>query len=144
LVEVAGRPALGNDPRFATLQSRLRHQDALEAELGTWTATIDAYDAMTKLQSVGVPAGVCQTAGDRCDRDPQLRALHWMTEITGTKIGRWPVPEFPVKLSRTPSYAGGPIDRGAPCYGEDNVAILGQMLGYTPAQVEALAEEGVI
>ena len=75
---------------------------------------------------------------------PQLRALNWLTELKGSKIGRWPVPEFPVKLSRTPAYAGGPIDRGAPCYGEDNRFILREMLGYSEAEIAALAEEGVI
>ena len=144
LTEIAGRPGLRDDPRFATLAARLHHQDALEAEINAWTATMDDYDAMAKLQAAGVPAGVCQTAGDRCDRDPQLQALNWMTEITGTKIGRWPVPEFPVKLSATPSYAGGPIDRGAPCYGEDNALILSERLGYSHSEIEALVEEGVI
>ena len=53
------------------------------------------YEAMQRLQEAGVPAGVCQTAADRCDRDPQLRHLQWMTEVTGTKIGTWPVPRCP-------------------------------------------------
>ena len=75
-----------------------------------------------------MPAGVCQTAGDRCDTDPQLAHLEWLTEVAGTKIGTWPVPEFSVKLSRTPPYVGGPIDRGAPCYGEDNEWVLGELL----------------
>jgi crotonobetainyl-CoA:carnitine CoA-transferase CaiB-like acyl-CoA transferase len=99
---------------------------------------------MNALQAAGVPAGVCQTMEDRFDNDPQLRALNWMTEITGTKIGRWPVPEFPARLSRTPAYAGGPIDRGAPCYGEDNHHILNTMLGYSDAEIQALAEEGIL
>ena len=144
LTEIAGRADLRDDPRFATLASRLHHQDALETAVGAWTATVDAYEAMGWLQAAGVAAGVCQTAGDRCDRDPQLRALGWMTEITGTKIGRWPVPEFPVKLSATPAYAGGPIDRGAPCYGEDNALILSERLGYSAAEIAKLAEDGVI
>jgi crotonobetainyl-CoA:carnitine CoA-transferase CaiB-like acyl-CoA transferase len=54
------------------------------------------------------------------------------------------VPEFPVRLSRTPSYAGGPIDRGAPCYGEDNHDILSTLLGYSDAEIQALVEEGVL
>jgi crotonobetainyl-CoA:carnitine CoA-transferase CaiB-like acyl-CoA transferase len=141
---LADRAQLRGDPRFATLASRLRNQDALDEAVGAWTATIDAFDGMARLQAVGVPAGVCQNAADRCDTDSQLRALNWLTEVTGSKIGRWPVPEFPVKLSRTPSYAGGPIDRGAPCYGEDNRFILETMLGYSAAEIEQLAEEGVI
>jgi crotonobetainyl-CoA:carnitine CoA-transferase CaiB-like acyl-CoA transferase len=91
-----------------------------------------------------VPAGLCQTAQDRCDHDPQLAALDWMTEVVGTKIGQWPVIEFPAKLSATPAYAGGPIDRGAPCYGEHNVGILTGLLGYSQSEVYDLAREGVL
>jgi crotonobetainyl-CoA:carnitine CoA-transferase CaiB-like acyl-CoA transferase len=99
---------------------------------------------MEELQTGGVPAGVCQTAGDRCDRDPQLAHLNWLTEVEGSKIGRWPVAEFPVKLSETPAYMGGPINRGAPCYGEDNEWVLGELLGLSKAEMTRLADDGVI
>jgi crotonobetainyl-CoA:carnitine CoA-transferase CaiB-like acyl-CoA transferase len=99
---------------------------------------------MIALQKAGVPAGVCQNAEDRCDHDPQLRHLNWLTEVTGTKIGTWPVYELPMKLSRTPAYIGGPIDRGAPCYGEDNTWLLTNLLGMAESDVLRLAEEGVI
>jgi crotonobetainyl-CoA:carnitine CoA-transferase CaiB-like acyl-CoA transferase len=144
LTEAQGLRALREDPRFSTLQARLAHQDALDHEVNAWTAEQDAYECMLALQEAGVPAGVCQTAADRCDRDPQLRALEWLTEVTGTKIGKWPVAEVPMKMSATPPYAGGPIDRGAPCYGEDNHHILTQLLGYSDADVERLARENVI
>ena len=87
------------------------------------------YETMLALQRAGVPAGVCQTAGDRCDHDPQLAALSWLTEVTGTKIGRWPLAEVPVKMSESPAYIGGRIDRGAPGYGEDNNYVYGELLG---------------
>jgi crotonobetainyl-CoA:carnitine CoA-transferase CaiB-like acyl-CoA transferase len=73
-----------------------------------------------------------------------LRHLKWLTEVTGTKIGTWPVYELPMKFSQTPGYIGGPIDRGAPCYGEDNMWLLTELLGKSPSEVERLAEEGVI
>lgn len=142
--DVAGLAALRADPRFATLDARLANQDDLDAAVTAWTLQQDAYDAMQALQQAGVPAGVCQTAADRCDRDPQLRALQWLTEVTGTKIGRWPVIEMPARLSETPPHSGGPIERGAPCYGEDNHYILTQLLGYGDADVERLARENVI
>ena len=132
------------DQRFATLAGRLAHQDALEAAVGAWTATRTAEDIMFALQRENVPAGVCQNAEDRCDNDPQLRHLKWLTEVTGTKIGTWPVYELPMKLSRTPAYIGGPIDRGAPGYGEDNVWLLTELLGMTHSDVQRLAEDGVI
>ena len=144
LARVAERGDWLDDRRFATLDSRLQHQDALDAAVEAWTRTQDRYDCMMKLQKAGVPAGVCQNAEDRVDTDPQLRHLKWLTEVTGTKIGTWPVYEIPMKLSRTPAYIGGPINRGAPCYGEDNMYVLTELLGRTPQEVERLAEEGVI
>jgi crotonobetainyl-CoA:carnitine CoA-transferase CaiB-like acyl-CoA transferase len=144
LTQVAGLTSLREDARFATLGARLQHQDALDAAIEKWTASADARDAMHELQAAGVPAGICQTAEDRCDHDPQLATLNWLTEVTGTKIGRWPVIEFPAKLSKTPAYAGGPIDRGAPCYGEDNAYILRELLGYSPSEIDDLVQQGIL
>jgi hypothetical protein len=83
------------DIRFKDLAARARHQDPLDALVAGWTRTRDRHDAMVTLQRSGVPAGVCQTAGDRCDHDPQLKALEWLTDVTGSKIGRWPSPRSP-------------------------------------------------
>ncbi len=144
LARVAGQGAWLEDKRFTTLADRMVHQDALDAAIGAWTATQTAEDVMMALQNAGVPAGVCQNSEDRCDKDPQLAHLKWLTEVTGTKIGTWPVYELPMKLSRTPAYIGGPINRGAPGYGEDNEWLLTSMLGMSSSDVERLAEEGVI
>ncbi|MGE0722998.1 MAG: CaiB/BaiF CoA transferase family protein [Alphaproteobacteria bacterium] len=144
LARVAGEPGWTRDPRFGSLEARLAHQDALDAVVGAWTVNHDEYDLMQRLQAAGVPAGVCQNAEDRVDRDPQLAALHWLTEVTGTKIGTWPVAELPMKMTATPPYVGGPIDRGAPCYGEDNRYILGELLGMSSGEIDKLAADGVI
>jgi len=142
--EVAGHPEWVNDTRFTDLTARLKNQDALDAFVASWTKSQDAYQAMLALQRAGVPAGVCQTAGDRCDHDPQLAALKWLTEVTGTKIGRWPLAEVPVKMSESPAYIGGRLDRGAPCYGEDNAYVYGELLGMSSQEIKTLADEGVI
>src|SRR6266508_6028657 len=60
LTEVAGHPEWANDGRFKDLAGRLAHQDALDALVGGWTKSRDAYEAMLALQRAGVPAGVCQ------------------------------------------------------------------------------------
>jgi len=144
LARVAGHGAWLEDRRFVTLADRLVHQDALDEAVGAWTAGQTAETVMHALQQAGVPAGVCQNAEDRCDHDPQLRHLKWLTEVTGTKIGTWPVYELPMKFSRTPAYIGGPTNRGAPGYGEDNEWLLTTMLGMSSGDVQRLAEEGVI
>jgi crotonobetainyl-CoA:carnitine CoA-transferase CaiB-like acyl-CoA transferase len=144
LAQVAGQGAWIEDRRFATLADRLAHQNPLDAAVESWTISQEPFDLMDRLQRAGVPAGVCQNAEDRCDRDPQLRHLKWLTEVTGTKIGTWPIYELPMKFDRTPAYIGGPISRGAPCYGEDNEWLLTNLLGMSTSDVEKLAEQGVI
>lgn len=144
LAQVAGLQEAARDPRFATLEARVKHQDALDAVVSGWTETQEPFAAMKALQAAGVPAGVCQNAEDRVDHDPQLAHLEWLVEIEGTRIGRWPVPENPVRLSETPAYVGGRIDRGAPLYGEDNEYVFGELLGLSTREISQLAEEDVI
>jgi crotonobetainyl-CoA:carnitine CoA-transferase CaiB-like acyl-CoA transferase len=67
-----------------------------------------------------------------------------LTEVTGTKIGRSPIAEVPVKMSESPAYIGGRLDRGAPNYGEDNHYVYGELLGMSSEEIKALADEGVI
>jgi crotonobetainyl-CoA:carnitine CoA-transferase CaiB-like acyl-CoA transferase len=144
LAHLAGHDSWVADPRFGDAASRVSHHDALDVELTAWTSSFEPYELMALLQSAGVPAGVCQTAGDRCDNDPQLRHLGWLTELTGTRIGRWPLAEVPIRMSRTPPYLGGRPDRAAPLYGEDNLAILTGLLGMSEDEVASLTEQGVL
>jgi hypothetical protein len=44
----------------------------------------------------------------------------------------------------SPAYIGGRLGRGAPCYGEDNDYEYGELLGRSPQEIKALADEGVI
>ncbi|HVW18846.1 MAG TPA: CoA transferase [Solirubrobacteraceae bacterium] len=144
LATVAGRPEWLEDPRFATLDARLANQDELDVEVGGWVAGHDPSALMEALQEAGVPAGLVQTAEDRCDGDPQLAHLEWLTEVTGAKIGTWPVAEVPARLSRTPAHIGGRLDRGAPCYGEDSDFVLREYLGVGDDEIASLRDEGVI
>ena len=143
LAKVAGHPEWAGDGRFKDITARMANMEALDALIGHWTKSLDGYAAMQILQRAGVPAGVCQNAGDRCDHDPQLASQEWLTEITGTKIGRWPLAEVPIKMSESPAYIGGRIDRGAPCYGEDNEYVFGELLGMSSKKIAQLDADGV-
>lgn len=142
--EVLGAPDLLRDPRWATLADRLRDQDLLDRTVGELTADREPFELMDALQAAGVPAGVCQTAQERCDDDPQLAHLGWQVELQQSEIGTWPVKEIPVRMSATPPYIGGPYDRHGPNYAEDTDAVLDQVLGLTPERIASLRREGVI
>jgi len=144
LVRASGQSSWAIDPRFSNLTARLSHQDALDIEINKWTCTMKAYDCMSLLQSFGIAAGVCQTAQDRCEHDPQLAQQAWLTEVTAPHIGTWPVGELPFRLSASPSHIGGLPNRGAPMYGEDNNYILGELLGMSSGAIQVLTKDGVI
>lgn len=144
LLDVLGGPGWGSDPRFATLDLRLSHHVELDSLLNQATAKRPPFELMDRLQRAGVAAGVCQTAEDRYETDPQLKHLEWMTELTQSEIGTWPVKEFPVKFSSTPAYMGGIVGRHGPSYGEDNGYVLRELLGLSDREIEELQEESVI
>jgi crotonobetainyl-CoA:carnitine CoA-transferase CaiB-like acyl-CoA transferase len=143
LTKVLGHPGWTADPRLATLALRLANQDYLDALVNQATVEWDAFGLMDALQRAGVPAGVCQTAEDRYERDPQLKHLEWLVELNQSEIGTWPVKEVPVKFSETPPYIGGVLDRHGPSYGEDNDYVLRSILGLNQDQIAQLTSEGV-
>lgn len=144
LVEVLGAHSWGSDNRFGSLQARLDNQDALDKLVESATVEREGFDLMEALQSAGVPAGMCQSAEDRCDRDPQLKHLGWQVELDQAEIGRWPVKEVPVSFSETPPYVGGLLDRSGPSYGEDNDYVLRELLQLDDAEIAELKAEGVV
>jgi crotonobetainyl-CoA:carnitine CoA-transferase CaiB-like acyl-CoA transferase len=143
LIRVLGTTEWTRDPRLVTLALRLANQDYLDELLNRATVAWDGFELMNELQHAGVPAGVCQTAEDRYEQDPQLRHLEWLVELNQSEIGRWPVKEVPVKFSETPPYIGGLLDRHGPSYGEDNDYVLREVLGLNGDQIAQLTREGV-
>ncbi len=143
LLDVLDKPELMADERFATLADRLDHQDALDAVIASAVAQHDGYGLMHALQRRGFPAGVCQTAQDRCESDPQLAHLGWTAEVPQSEIGTWPVRTLPVEFSETPSYIGGFVGRSGPNYGEDNFSFYSKQLGLSSTEIDELARAGV-
>jgi crotonobetainyl-CoA:carnitine CoA-transferase CaiB-like acyl-CoA transferase len=141
---VLGLDLAVNDPRFLTIESRIQHQAALDAVVNDATQRRDAFELMEALQANRVPAGVCQTAQDRYEADPQLRHLEWLVELDQTEIGRWPVKEHPGKLSETPTYIGGRHDHSGPNYGEHTDQVLSTVLGMDETEIRKLREIGAI
>jgi crotonobetainyl-CoA:carnitine CoA-transferase CaiB-like acyl-CoA transferase len=137
-------PAWSGDPKFATLELRLANQDELDSLVEAWTSERDPFEAMHLLQGRGVRAGVCQTAEDRVDHDPQLAHLEWLVELPQTEMGAWPVREVPIRYSAARATQGGSFGRGAPCYGEDNDYVLKGILGLSEGDIEQLIAEEVI
>lgn len=144
LGEAVGHPAWIGKPEYATLDYRLQHQEALDADVSTWTQRHTAEEVMRRLQHHGVRAGVVQTAADKVRHDPQLQAQGYYVPVTHSRFGLLPVEGVPMRFSETGMHPGGPIQRGAPRWGEDNDYVYGELLGLSADERAAYAAQGII
>lgn len=144
LVQEMGSPDWAAQPQFSSMAERMQHQDELDAHVGAWTCDQDAFVLQERLQAAGVPAGVCQTARDRVERDPQLAHLNWLIPLPHTEIGTWPVKDVPFHFTSATVDQGGPTERAAPCYAEDNDYVYKELLGLDQAELDAFEKAGVI
>jgi crotonobetainyl-CoA:carnitine CoA-transferase CaiB-like acyl-CoA transferase len=144
LVRQMGSPAWAQQDRFVTLSARVQHQDELDTLVTAWTKDQEPFVLQERLQKAGVPAGVCQTAQDRIERDPQLHHLQWLIPLPHSEIGVWPIKDAPFHFTNGTVNQGGPTERAAPCYGEDSDYVYGELLKLTKQERVELEKEGVI
>lgn len=136
---VLGNPAWTRDLRFATLASRIQHQEGLDRYVEEWTARHTVEEVMTLLQQARVPAGVVANAEDMA-HDPQLRARGYWAH------GKTPEGEDvildgpPIKLSATPGEVAAP----GPLLGEHTDVVLHNLLGYSVVDIAKLKAERVV
>lgn len=139
-----GAPEWARNSRFKHADGRKANEDELDRLLAEFTKNEDRYDLMRRLQKRGVPAGVVQTAEDRCTRDPQLQERGYFVPLPQSEIGTWPVEGFPAKFHKMLVDVGGLPGRAAPSIGEDNDAVYRDILGLTAEEIATLREEWVI
>nr|WP_314070325.1 CoA transferase [uncultured Roseococcus sp.] len=122
------------------LAARRAREGELEALLSTWTRGRSADAAMDALQAKGIAAGVLRWPTE-LRQDTHLRARGFWQEVDRPFLGRHELPSAPIRL------AGGPplkIFRAAPTLGEENSAVLSELLGLSAAELAALEQDGII
>ena len=140
LTRAMGDPAWAYDERFATNEDRLANQDELDARIEGWTSELDDYEAMEILQAAGVRAGVVQKAGDRFERDPQLKAREWWSVLPHAEMGDCEYDGVTPRLSATP----GTVRTVSPLLGEHTHEVLRDVLGMSDEEIEEQAMAGVL
>jgi benzylsuccinate CoA-transferase BbsF subunit len=139
LCEAAEKPAWAEDARFATAEARLAHQDALDEAISDWTSTLGDEEAAARLQRAGVAAAPV-LGPPRVAVDPQLADRDFWLLAEHARLGLDLVTGSPIRLSATP----GGLDRAGPSFGQDADYVLGEICGYSAAEIRALAEDGVV
>ena len=131
---------LTDDKRFATLETRLENQDELDALITQWTSARSRYEVTALLQDRGIPAGpVLDSCADTYD-DPHLQQRGYFQEVIHPEAGTYPLSGPIWKLSSIHQIVQHP----APCLGEHNRHVLGEIVGLPENTLRRLENDQVI
>src|SRR5580698_10512228 len=120
LADVMGGPSWATSAKFATVAGRLAHQEELDERIEEWTLTLGKYELTERCQAAGVRALPVQSAEDRVEHDPQLRARGMYQPIDHPALGTYKVQGAPFALTETPAV----VHRPAPLIGQDTRQIV--------------------
>ena len=101
LCEVAGRPEIAQDERFATNSERVRHRAVVSPLLEDLFRARSVADWTEALATAGVSCGPILTI-DRVFDDPQVRARGMVVEVPYAPAGRLKMTASPIRMSATP------------------------------------------
>jgi crotonobetainyl-CoA:carnitine CoA-transferase CaiB-like acyl-CoA transferase len=136
--DVAGRPELASDPRFATNASRVRHRDLLVPLLAELMRQRPKADWLAALEAAKVPYGPINDLAE-VFADPQVQARGMQVQVPHPLAEELSLVASPMKLSRTPPTTRHP----PPMLGQHTDEVLAQF-GLTAGEREHLRGLGVI
>ncbi len=136
---IIGKPELANDKRFDSVVNRLKAQDELDAIISAWTIDRSKREVMELLQRSGIAAGMVADHADVFN-DPHVRQRQLLTVIEDPDAGTHNYPGRLWQLTETDV----PPRQHAPTLGEYNHYVLREIAGYSMAEIEAMAREGII
>lgn len=140
LAKAMGRPELATDDRFKSNGRRVRNNDALKEMIENWFATFPDRDSVVaELDKFRVPCGPVHSLEEAMNH-PHLRERKTIRRVSDPAFGEFDIPGFPVKFSDWPDRT----DLKASRLGEDNEAILHEMLELSDAEIAQLYAENVL
>jgi crotonobetainyl-CoA:carnitine CoA-transferase CaiB-like acyl-CoA transferase len=137
--EVAGRPELADDPRFATNRGRVENRDVLGPILN---ATIEGKPRsfwLEGLEKVGVPCGPINDLA-QVFADPHVQARGARREVEHSVGGALPTVANPIRMSESPI----PYDRAPPVLGEHTDEVLRGLLDFDEDRIAELRGQGIL
>ncbi|WP_427914392.1 CaiB/BaiF CoA transferase family protein [Ramlibacter sp. MMS24-I3-19] len=137
--EVAGRPDLASDPRFARNQDRVRNRAVLVPILEEVMRTRPKAQWLAALEAAKVPCGAINNIAE-VFADPHVRERGMVTEWDHPLAGALHLVSSPMKLSGTPVRTELP----PPLLGQHTDAVLHELLGWSDGRIAALRQQGVL
>ncbi len=142
LCRLMERRDLAEDPQLSTAAGRHLRHDEIDAEISNWTRQRDRYDLMRQMQSVGIASGPVLSGKD-VHFDPHYRSRNFLERVRHSDdsgIGSRIIMGRPYRMSKTDLSVRGP----APTFGQDNRALLEELLGKPSHQVDRLVDDTVV
>jgi len=131
--ELAGRPELHRDERFARNSNRVRNRETLVPLIAELIGRRPAGWWLEALERAGVPCGPINDLRQVFDNE-QVRARGLRVDVEREDAGPVPLVGSPLKMSATPpSYRLPP-----PRLGEHTAQVLRELLGYDDAAIAAV------
>src|SRR5258708_665619 len=137
LLKLIVREDLIRDPRYDKASARVEHEAEVDEIVSSWTCQHTKHEAMAQLSGVGVPAGAVLDTQELVDEP----SFYERGILQTMQHGDWrmAMPTWPVRFDGAPA----PV-KPAPLLGEHTAEALGDCLGLSTADVEALHEEGMV
>ncbi|MBW1699584.1 MAG: CoA transferase, partial [Deltaproteobacteria bacterium] len=142
LMQCIGHPEMIKDPRFSTNESRIQPQNRkiLNQVISQWIGNHDARDVLEICDRLDITVGPIASMKD-IDEDRHYTERGSIIEIEDPLTGiALKMPNLAFRMLGTPGQIRFP---GLP-HGSANMAIYGELLGYSTEQIEALREKNVI
>ena len=137
--QVAGRPDLATDPRYARNQDRVRHRAELVPILTEIMKTRAKADWLAALEAAKVPCGAINNLAE-VFADPHVQARGMVTHWKHPLRGDLPLVSSPLKLEKTPVRT----DMPPPLLGQHTDPVLRDLLAYDDARMQQLRDGKVI
>jgi crotonobetainyl-CoA:carnitine CoA-transferase CaiB-like acyl-CoA transferase len=136
---VVGHPEMIEKPWFADHSGRVAHQAELDQVIGAWIAERDAKDVMAAFQEGQAVIGPVYSIAD-IFKDAQFMAREMLIKVNDPRLGPVTMQNVVPRLSLTP----GRVRHLGLDLGADTAQILGQELGHSVMELQALQKAGVI
>lgn len=140
LATLIGRPEITADLRFKGNQKRVQNTVALDDIIGDWTCRFSAAEADRQLTEADIPCTQIYSAAE-CAADTQFRERGMVREVADPQFSH---PVLHAGIVPYVAEAPGEIRWAGPAVGAHTEEVMSELLGLTPAEVEALRQEGAI
>jgi CoA:oxalate CoA-transferase len=142
LAGLMGKPELVTDPRFDTMEKRVKNNRELTKLIEAWLKKFEKVrDAVAFLQSYRIMAAPVLSVTQIIEEDPQIKVREMLKEIEHRTLGPIKFLNTPLRFRDSEASVDGPPPTFA---GEHTDAILSSILKLSDEEIKKLRAKGIV